>query len=206
MIKNKKIKDLKTSLDNLGLPSNEIFKINKLINYYGGELRMIGGISRDLILNAKNSKDLDFVTDLKIDKLILCLKKKKIKFSKTGIKYGCVKIQIGKFCIEITSLRREFDYDGRRPLIEYTKSWTEDSNRRDFTINAIYIDFHGTIFDPHSGYDDLLKRKVKFIGDPNKRIIEDNLRILRFIRFSIRYGKKFEENDFFACIKNKKKN
>lgn len=205
MINNKKIKDLKTSLENLGFPSNEIFRINKLINYYGGELRMIGGISRDLIMNAKSSKDLDFVTDLQIEKVILCLKKKKIKFSKTGIKYGCVKIQLGKFCIEITSLRREFDYDGRRPQVEYTKSWTEDSNRRDFTINAIYIDFHGTIFDPHSGYDDLLKRKVRFIGDPNKRIIEDNLRILRFIRFSIRYGKKFEENDFFACVKNKKK-
>lgn len=205
VIENKKIEDLKVSLENLGFPSNEIFKINKLINYYGGELRMIGGISRDLILNARNSKDLDFVTDLEIEKVILCFKTKKIKFSKTGIKYGCVKIQMGKFCIEITSLRREFDYDGRRPQIEYTKSWTEDSNRRDFTINAIYIDFHGMIFDPHSGYDDLLKKKVRFIGDPNKRIIEDNLRILRFIRFSIKYGKKFEENDFLACVKNKKK-
>lgn len=101
MIKNKKIIDLKTSLENLGFPSNEIFKINKLINYYGGELRMIGGISRDLILNAKNSKDLDFVTDLKIEKLILCLKKKKLNFLKLVLNMAALRFKWVNFALKL---------------------------------------------------------------------------------------------------------
>ena len=204
-VNKKKIKNFKTQFKKFDFPSDLIFTINQIIKRNGRKLKIIGGGSRDLILNTPKSKDLDLVTDMAAKELAMCLDKEKIKYSKSALKYGCIKLMIEKFIIEITSLRKDFNYDGRRPDIEYTKNWNVDANRRDFTINSIYIDFTGEIFDPHKGYDDLLKKKVKFIGDPKIRIIEDNLRILRFLRFSVRYSDIIDEDGFYACKKYKKK-
>lgn len=200
----KKIKNFKIQFKKFDFPSDLILTINHVIRKNGGQLKIIGGGSRDLILNTPTSKDLDLVTDMEAKELVRCLDKEKIKYSRSGLKYGCIKLIIEKSSIEITSLRKDFNYDGRRPYIKYTKNWNVDANRRDFTINSIYIDLNGEIFDPHEGYDDLLKKKVKFIGDPKIRITEDNLRILRFLRFSIKYADIIDEDGFNACKKYKK--
>ena len=80
--------------------------------------------------------------------------------------------------------------DGRRAIVKFTNDWTQDAFRRDFTINSIYADIHGNLFDPHEGLKDLKNGFVKFIGDPEKRIKEDYLRILRYVRFFLNYSKQ----------------
>ena len=97
-----------------------------------------------------------------------------------------------KFKLELTTLRKDLETDGRHAEVEYIDNWQLDSERRDFTINAIYLDINGNIFDPQNGKNDLKNKIVKFIGDPQKRIEEDYLRIIRFIRFKIMYDFKLE--------------
>jgi poly(A) polymerase len=94
--------------------------------------------------------------------------------------------------LELTTLRKDIKTDGRHAEVEYINNWQIDSERRDFTINAIYLDINGKIFDPQMGTIDLKNNIVKFIGDPQKRIEEDYLRIIRFIRFKIMYNSKVE--------------
>ena len=94
--------------------------------------------------------------------------------------------------LELTTLRKDQVTDGRHAEVEYIDNWQLDSERRDFTINAIYLDINGKIFDPQGGKNDLKNNSVKFIGDPQKRIEEDYLRIIRFIRFKIMYNFKVE--------------
>ena len=89
--------------------------------------------------------------------------------------------------VELTTLRKDIKTDGRHAEVEYTDSWQQDSERRDFTINAIYMDINGKLYDPQMGTVDLKNKNIKFIGDPQKRIEEDYLRIVRFIRFKVMY-------------------
>ena len=102
-------------------------------------------------------------------------------------------------------MRKDIETDGRWVKIKYTKSLYEDAQRRDFTVNSIYSDTSGNLFDPFNGYKDLKSKNIKFIGDPNQRIKEDYLRILRFIRFTYLYTKNFNSEGFKNCIKNKNK-
>ena len=89
--------------------------------------------------------------------------------------------------VELTTLRKDIKTDGRYVEVEYTDNWQQDSERRDFTINAIYMDINGKLYDPQMGTVDLKNKNIKFIGDPQKRIEEDYLRIVRFIRFKVMY-------------------
>ena len=89
--------------------------------------------------------------------------------------------------VELTTLRKDIKTDGRHAEVEYTDNWKQDSERRDFTINAIYMDIKGKLYDPQMGTVDLKNKNIKFIGDPQKRIEEDYLRIIRFIRFKVMY-------------------
>ena len=107
-----------------------------------------------------------------------------------------------KFKLELTTLRKDLETDGRHAEVEYINNWQLDSERRDFTINAIYLDINGNIFDPQNGKTDLENKIVKFIGDPQKRIEEDYLRIIRFIRFKIMYNLKIEPTTFKAIKLN----
>lgn len=195
-----KINDFKKKSISLGLYFYEISLIEKLVKKNKGKLKIIGGNVRDLLLNKKISSSPDLVTDLKPDKIIKIFKKEKIKFVDTAKKYGCIVAIIGKVNIEITTLRKDVKPDGRWTKVIYTKNWFEDANRRDFTINSIYCDLKGNLFDPLNGINDLKKKKVIFIGNPVKRIEEDFLRILRFLRFSLKYSKNFEENGEKACL------
>ena len=146
----------------------------------------VGGCVRKY-LEKENIDDIDIATILTIEQLKECFKDTKIKLIETGIDHGSVTIINGDYKFEITTLRKDVRTDGRHAEIELIDDWTEDSNRRDFSINAIYMDRYGKIFDPHSGREDLKNKIIKFIGDPDKRINEDYLRILRYIRFSLQY-------------------
>lgn len=106
----------------------------------------------------------------------------------TGIDHGTVMVLAGNIPLEITTFRRDLDTDGRHATVAFTASMVEDAARRDFTMNALYADAAGEVFDPLNGLSDLQDRRVRFVGDPSARIAEDYLRILRFFRFHAVYG------------------
>ncbi len=146
----------------------------------------VGGCVRKYLLN-EDIDDIDVATTLTAFQVQEKFKDTKFKVIESGIKHGTVTLVSDKLKLELTTLRKDIKTDGRHAEIEYIDDWKEDSNRRDFTINAIYLDIEGKIFDPQSGVNDLNNRNIKFIGDPYKRIEEDYLRIIRFIRFSLLY-------------------
>ncbi len=153
----------------------------------------VGGCVRKHMLNEKID-DIDIATTLTPDEIIKKFENSSVKVKKTGIEHGTLTLVFEGQKFEITTLRQDVSTDGRHANVEFTENWKEDSERRDFTINAIYLDQKGKIFDPQLGLEDLKNNKVKFIGDPDKRIKEDYLRILRFLRFSIQY-RNFDIND-----------
>ena len=152
---------------------------------HDGKLFLIGGCVRNLILKKKVRDNPDLVVNLDFSILIECLNKSKIKFIDIGSKFGSVVILVGNKKFDITSTRSDINPDGRWTKIKFTKDLLEDSRRRDFTFNSIYCDTKGNIYDPNGGIQDLMNKKVRFIGDINLRIDEDYLRILRFVRFSL---------------------
>ncbi len=172
----------------------------KLFNAHGFRLYIIGGTSRDYLLN-KESKDYDFATDATPDDMRLFLPDCNYAFSR----FGTVKLKIDNIHIDVTTLRKEDDYiDFRHPKkIIFTKDISLDYKRRDFTINAIYIDENYKIYDFCHGIDDLNNRIIRFIGDPDKRVKEDPLRILRAKRFKQQLGFEIEPNSLLAIEKNK---
>ena len=118
----------------------------------------------------------------------------KFKIIDTGIEHGSVTVVTDNKKFELTTLRKDLKTDGRHAEIETIYDWKEDSKRRDFTINAIYLNKKGKIFDPQQGFNDLNNNVVKFIGDPQTRIEEDFLRIIRFLRFTIQYNSPIEHS------------
>ena len=152
------------------------------------EIRFVGGCIRK-ILKKETIDDIDFAVNLKPDECISVLKAFNIKYYETGIKHGTITAIIENTKFEITSLRKDVNTDGRHAKVIFTNSWLEDASRRDFTINSIYSDIDGNLYDPFNGKKDLEIGKIQFIGDAEKRIKEDYLRILRYIRFFISYSK-----------------
>ena len=166
--------------------------INKIFNAFSkysnnSEIRFVGGCVRK-ILNYEEIDDIDFATNVKPDITQLILDKNNINYFKTGLKHGTITAVINKQHFEITSLREDITTDGRHADVKFTKDWFIDASRRDFTINSIYADKEGNLFDPFGGKKDLKNGIIKFIGDPDKRIKEDYLRILRYIRFFNNYS------------------
>ncbi len=154
--------------------------------------KFVGGCVRKYLLG-EEIDDIDLATTLTTDEVKKRFIDTKFKIIDTGLKHGTVTLVTQKFKLEITTLRKDVETDGRHATIEYTDDWVKDSERRDFTINAIYLDIFGKIYDPQSGVLDLKNKKIKFIGDPHKRIEEDYLRIIRFIRFSIQYQNEIDK-------------
>ena len=169
---------------------NELFKyLDKTFKENGFSIFEVGGSVRDEILGLEVF-DFDFATDATPEEMIKFLP----DINDTFAKYGCIKYK-GKFGrAEITTFRVEENYDDfRHPAnIRFVKSLDEDYLRRDFTINAIYKDVTGKIYDPANGVVDIKNKLIKFIGDPEKRIKEDPLRILRAKRFALKLGFKIE--------------
>ena len=174
--------------------SHKTKKIFRILNSENKKQAMfVGGCVRKFMLNEKID-DIDIATILTPDEIIERFENSDVKVKKTGIEHGTLTLVLENQKYEITTLRQDISTDGRHANVEFTENWREDSERRDFTINAIYLDQRGKIFDPQLGLEDLKKNKIKFIGNPDVRIKEDYLRILRFLRFSIQY-KSFDIND-----------
>ncbi|MDC0937600.1 CCA tRNA nucleotidyltransferase [Pelagibacteraceae bacterium] len=153
--------------------------------------RFVGGCVRKYLTNDPID-DIDIATILSTDEIKQKFKNTNFKVIDTGAKHGTVTLVSDQFKLELTTLRKDVETDGRHAQVEYINDWKLDSERRDFTINAIYLGIDGKIFDPQAGTTDLKNNDVKFIGDPQKRIEEDYLRIIRFIRFKIMYDSKVE--------------
>ncbi len=164
------------------------------------EVRFVGGCVRKAICG-ENIDDIDLATSLEPDEVKKRLNKEAIKVIDTGIPYGTVTAILNKKKFEITTLRKDVSTDGRHANVEFTSNWEHDALRRDFTINAIYADIEGRIFDPLNGISDLQKGKIKFIGSPEERIQEDYLRILRYFRFFTQYSKTDYDQDIIRSIK-----
>ena len=202
IFQNKKIssdKDLKF----LDLKNNKgVNKIFGAINNYNetSEIRYVGGCVRK-ILNDEKTDDIDLATNLTPDQVKQCLDKNQIKFFETGIEHGTITAVIDDQNFEITTLRKDVKTDGRHAVVEYTTNWKEDSLRRDFSINSIYSDLDGNLYDPNSGHKDLNVGIIKFIGDPETRIKEDYLRIIRYLRFYTEYSKIDHEINIIKIIK-----
>ena len=156
-------------------------ELEKIFSNHNYKLYMIGGTSRDFLLG-KEISDYDLVTDATPEQM-----KKFLDFDDSFVKMGSVHISFLGARVDITTLREEQDYvDYRHPSkIKFIKDIKKDSYRRDFTINALYIDREGNIFDFHGGLDDLHNHLIAMIGEPDKRFNEDPLRILRALRFSL---------------------
>ena len=157
-------------------------KILNILNHTNETSRIVGGYVRNYLRNIE-TKDIDIATKLNPDEVIELLSKEKIKTVPTGLSHGTVSAFINDQIFEITTLRKDSNHDGRHADVEFTDDWEEDASRRDFTINAIYMNYNGEIYDPFNGVSDLNNSIVKFIGDPEKRIKEDYLRIFRYYRF-----------------------
>ena len=153
-----------------------------------GLTRYVGGAVRDELMHLPVS-DLDLATRLKPNEVVERLEAAKIRPVPTGIDHGTVTAVSSGSPYEVTTLRRDVSTDGRRATVAFTDDWEEDAARRDFTINALSADPNtGEVFDYFGGKDDLIARRVRFIGEPLERIAEDHLRILRFFRFHARFG------------------
>ena len=180
------------------------FVFNKLQEGFSADTvtaRFVGGCVRKHLINDKVD-DIDIATILSTKEIEEKFKDTNFKVIKTGITHGTVTLVSKKFKLELTTLRKDVETDGRHAEVEYISDWQLDSERRDFTINAIYLDINGNIFDPQMGTIDLKNNNVKFIGDPQKRIEEDYLRIIRFIRFKIMYNSKVEPTTNDAVKQN----
>lgn len=169
----------------------------------GPKARFVGGCVRNGLISAPVT-DIDIATVLVPTRVIELVEEAGLKAVPTGIDHGTVTVVSGNIPYEVTTLRKDVSTDGRRAVVAFTDDWLEDAGRRDFTMNAIFADPDGTVFDPLEGRADLEARRVKFIGDAAKRIEEDFLRVLRFFRIHAAYGEgEMDEAGLLACAKAK---
>ena len=186
------------SLENI----KEAQTIFSYLNEIGEEnkVRFVGGCVRKAICG-ETIDDIDLATSIEPDQVKKKLGDKNIEVIDTGISHGTVTAILNEKKFEITTLRKDISTDGRHASVEFTSDWKEDASRRDFTINAIYSDIEGRIYDPFNGISDLQKGKIKFIGSSEERIQEDYLRILRYFRFFCQYSNNDHDNEDIKPIR-----
>lgn len=185
------------------IQNKKFLKLFRAVEKHGGALRFVGGAVRDALRGIKSS-DLDLATDLSPEELVEACGEHSLKTVPIGIKFGTVGVVIDNQVLEVTSLRKDIKTDGRHAEVEFTTDWEIDAGRRDLTINAVYADEKGNVFDYYNGIDDLEKGVVRFIGSPAQRIKEDYLRILRFFRFYSLFAKTpVDKKALQACNENK---
>lgn len=170
----------------------------------GHQALFVGGCVRNALIGAPVS-DIDIATDAHPDVVTRLAQEANFRVIPTGIEHGTVTVVVGGFPHEVTTLRRDLQTDGRHAVVAYSSDIAEDAARRDFTMNALYAQADGMVIDPLGGLPDLLARRVRFVGDPDARIAEDYLRILRFFRFHAVYGdpaQGIDADGLAACAAN----
>ena len=185
------------------LDNQDIQSLLDILSVNGEEAMVNGGAVRNSLLGEPVA-DVDISTTLLPAIVIERLEGKNIKVVPTGIEHGTVTAVINKRPYEITTLRADIETNGRHAVVRFGRDWCEDAMRRDFTINALYVDRNGNILDPLDGMDDIVARRVRFIGIAEDRINEDHLRILRFFRFFAWYGRGAPDRESLkACVRMK---
>lgn len=165
-----------------------------LYHVLDGQVRLVGGCVRDY-LRHKRFQDRDMATPLTPDEVVSRLEKNHVPYLDIGRAFGTIVAKVDGTPFEITTLRKDIETDGRHAVVGFTKSWATDARRRDFTINALYADVNGKIYDYTGGLEDLKKGRVRFVGQAKKRMQEDYLRLLRYFRFWAKMGEKQVDKD-----------
>ena len=183
--------------------SPKIVRLFNAVEEHGGTIRFVGGAVRDTLAGLSGF-DLDLATDLSPDELAEACQDNGLKTIPLGLKSGTLGVIIDDKVLEVSSLQKTRKTEANKIITEFTDDWSSDASRRDLTINAVYADLHGNVFDYFNGISDLEAGIVRFIGNPEDRIKEDYLRIMRFFRFYSRFGKApMDKNALQACIKLK---
>ncbi|MEG6510211.1 CCA tRNA nucleotidyltransferase [Methyloligella sp. 2.7D] len=171
------------------------------LNGEGVETRAVGGAVRNALMGLPVA-EVDLATTATPEETMRLAEAAGLKAVPTGIDHGTVTVVSGGKGFEVTTLRRDVETDGRHATVAFTTDWAEDAKRRDFTLNALYADRQGTVFDPLDGYADLEAGRIRFIGDAETRIKEDYLRILRFFRFTATFGEgEIDPVGLAACVR-----
>lgn len=174
-------------------------KVMAVLEKDGGNPRFVGGCVRNALL-FKPIEDVDIATAHPPEKVVALCEANGLKAKPTGIEHGTVTVVSGSIPFEVTTLRADVACDGRHAEVAYTDDWKKDAARRDFTINEMSLDRNGKIYDYFNGRQDLEEGIIRFVGDPEQRIQEDYLRILRLFRFHALYGAKpLEKEAIDAC-------
>ena len=179
-------------------------KIMSILEDHGAQAYFVGGCVRDTLLQ-KPVNDVDIATNFTPEDIIDIAKTAKIRAIPTGIEHGTVTLVLEGQAYEITTFRKDIETDGRRAKVIFSQNIHDDAQRRDFTMNALYLDKEGSLIDPLQGLRDVRKKRVRFIGHAKDRIREDYLRIIRFYRFHAWYGdqhKGFDSDALNAIAKN----
>lgn len=162
--------------------------------------RAVGGIVRDTIMGLSHVGDIDMATELLPDEVIERARAAGISSYPTGIEHGTITLKLGETLVEVTTLRRDVETDGRRAVVAFGTDWREDAGRRDFRLNALYCAADGTLYDPLDGADDARNALVRFIGEAGQRIAEDGLRVYRFFRLTASHGsQRLDADGLTAC-------
>ena len=175
-------------------------RVLELLNGHGEEARVVGGAVRNALLK-RPVADIDIATTALPAEVIRRAKAAGIKSVPTGIDHGTVTLVVDSHPFEVTTLREDTETFGRKATVAFGRDWVRDAERRDFTINGLSVDAAGVVHDHVGGWDDIIERRVRFIGDPAARITEDYLRILRFFRIHAAYGAGAPDRaGYLACI------
>lgn len=169
------------------LTTPEVVALHQAFEHAGHPMRFVGGCVRDAVMG-RTGTDIDIATPASPDAVMALLAGAQIRALPTGIKHGTVTAVMEHRQFEITTLRQDAACDGRHAEVVFTDDWRADASRRDFTINAMYLDTQGVLYDYFGGLEDIAARRIRFIGDAQARIREDYLRILRFFRFYATHG------------------
>lgn len=178
--------------------TTEVNALSDIFKKYNYEIRVAGGAVRDILMG-KTPTDLDFATTATPQEMKEMFTKENIRMvNSNGEKHGTITPRINdKENFEVTTLRVDVVTDGRHAEVLFTKDWKLDANRRDLTINSMFLGFDGSVYDYFYGYDDLQKRKIAFVGNAATRIQEDYLRILRFTIFFYKERKSWRKYNIF---------
>jgi tRNA nucleotidyltransferase/poly(A) polymerase len=176
-----------TRLDVDWLRTGELVRILALLDSGGEEARVVGGAVRNALLHEPLG-DIDIATTALPEEVVRRVEAAGCKAVPTGIEHGTVTVVADGQPFEVTTLREDIETDGRRAKVVFGRNWRRDAERRDFTMNALFLARDGTVHDYVGGLADIAQRRVRFIGNAATRIAEDYLRILRFFRFHAAYG------------------